>query len=197
MITTQDRDQPTLILIRGLPGSGKSYLATALQEALGKDIAITLDPDATDYTSRAYTDLSAALTAEGIEEKFHPYRFLRSQAYEAITRSKVIIWNQGFTNLDGFTKTVVNLQTYATDHDTKLALLVIEVEVNPAIARRRVAIRAAQGGHDVPAEAFARFISDYGTFAGQGYHPIVVNGEDDVSVSVASVMQALQELWDK
>ena len=75
MITTQDRDQPTLILIRGLPGSGKSYLATALQEALGKDIAITLDPDATDYTSRAYTDLSAALTAEGIEEKFHPYRF--------------------------------------------------------------------------------------------------------------------------
>ncbi|HSX35737.1 MAG TPA: AAA family ATPase [Patescibacteria group bacterium] len=194
MDAAKDADYPILILIRGLPGSGKSYLANALKESIGNDKVVTLDPDATDYSSKEYLDLSKALIAEGVDAKFHPYRFLRSRAYAAITANKIIIWNQGFTNLDGFNKTVINLQAYASDHDTKLPLLVVEVEINPSVAKARVADRAKQGGHDVDEENFARFIGDYATFAGQGYDPVVVNGEDDVSNSVASVLDALHKL---
>ncbi len=190
-------DHPTLIIIRGLPGSGKSYLAAALVKELGEDNVVTLDPDATDYTSRAYTDLSDSLTAEGVDKKFHPYRFLRAQAYQGITSNKYIIWNQGFTNLDGLNKTVINLQTYATDHNIELPLLVVEVEIDHDIAKKRVADRAAKGGHDVNEENFARFINDYRTFAGEGYDPVVVNGEDEVSASVATVLEALKKLAQK
>ncbi|HSW66547.1 MAG TPA: ATP-binding protein [Bacillota bacterium] len=188
------KSHPTLIIIRGLPGSGKSHLATALCKELGEHNVVTLDPDATDYTSKAYTDLSDSLTAEGVDKKFHPYRFLRAQAYQGITGNKYIIWNQGFTNLDGLNKTVINLQTYATDHDTELPLLVVEVEIDHDIAKKRVADRVAKGGHDVNEENFARFINDYRTFAGEGYDPVVVNGEDEVSTSVATVLKALQKL---
>lgn len=190
-------DHPTLILIRGLPGSGKSYLAKALQKALGGSHVVIVDPDATDYTSKAYTDMSAGLTAEGIDVKFHPYRFVRAQAYQGIADHKVVIWNQGFTNLDGFNKTVLNLQTYAKDHGTTLPLLVVEVEVTHHVAKARVADRAATGGHDVTEENFVRFINDYKTFADEGYSPVVVNGENDVAVSVAAVLEGLQKLWKR
>lgn len=188
-------DHPTLILIRGLPGSGKSYLAAALEQALGSTNVAILDPDATDYESKTYQEHTDRLAAEGVEEKFHPYRFLRSQAYAAIEGNKVIIWNQGFTNLDGFNKTVANLQAYAAEHATRLPLLVVEVEVQHDIAQQRVAERAAKGGHDVDDANFARFISDYRSFAGEGFNTVAVRGEDDVQTSVAAVLQALRHLW--
>lgn len=92
-----------LLLIRGLPGSGKSYVANVLKEELGNQIVL-LDPDATDYTSAKYKEFSKLKTAEGVDEKFHPYRFLREQAYRAIDNDQIIAWNQAFTNLDGLQK---------------------------------------------------------------------------------------------
>lgn len=190
------QNHPTLILIRGLPGSGKSYLADALRTALGTDNVAVVDPDATDYTSDAYKQMSAALTAEGVDEKFHPYRFTRAQAYDGITSNKIIMWNQAFTNLDGFNKTVVNLQTYASDHGTTLPLLVVEVNVDPDVAKARVAERVAAGGHDVNEEAWTRFIADYGTFA-EHYNTVAVDGGDDVAASVDTVIRALHQLWQQ
>jgi predicted ABC-type ATPase len=190
----QRANHPSLVLIRGLPGSGKSYLATALQESLGADQALVLDPDKIDLTSSEYLAFSAALTKEGVDQKFHPYRWSRAQAYDAIDAHKVVIWNQAFTNLDGFNKTIINLQGYATDHGTHLPLLVVEVEVDHGVAKDRVAARAAQGGHDVPRDAFDRFINDYRSFSDEGFTTVVVNGEDDIAVSVASVKRALQGL---
>src|SRR5437764_567996 len=117
---TTENTHPTLLMVRGLPGSGKSYLAMALSQALGQGNVVILDPDATDYNSPEYLELSKSLSAEGVDEKFHPYRYLRSKAYKAIENNQIIIWNQAFTNLDCFNKTVANLQTYAEEHDAKL-----------------------------------------------------------------------------
>lgn len=192
--TDETATNPALILIRGLPGSGKSYLANALQESLGKDGAVILDPDAIDTSSSEYTDLCAALTAEGVEAKFFPNRFLKSQGYAAITSNKVIIWNQAFTNLDGFNRTVKSLQDFASEHGVPLPVLVVEVEVNPDVAKERVAKREQQGGHGVPEEAFTRFINEYQSFIAEGYDIVAVHGEDDVSVSVMSVIKALSRL---
>jgi predicted ABC-type ATPase len=188
-------DHPTLMLIRGVPGSGKSYLAAALETALGKERVLILDPDAIDLTSQEYVDFSAALIKEGVDEKFHPYRWSRAKAYAAIEAHKIIIWNQGFTNLDGFTKTVVNLQTYATDHGTALPLLVVEVEAAQSLVKQRVAERAAAGGHDVSDEAFERFFNDYRSFSDEGFTTVAVNGASAINESVAAVTYALEKLW--
>lgn len=185
---------PTLVLIRGIPGSGKSYLAQALKRAIGEDNIVTLDPDATDYKSPEYTEMSDALTAEGVDAKLHPYRFLRGNAYKGIEAHKVVMWNQAFTNLDGFDKTIKNLQAYAEDHGTTLPVLVVEVEVAHDVAKKRVTDREQQGGHGVPDEAFARFLNEYTTFANEGYNVVVVNGEDDVEVSAKSVIHSLELL---
>lgn len=192
-VESSDITGPVLLLIRGLPGSGKSYLAAALREALGTDNVVVLDPDATDYTSAAYQTMSEQLSAEGVDTKFHPYRFLRAQAYDAIEAGKVIMWNQAWTNLDGLNKTVVNLQTYANEHGTQLPVLIVEVQASREAVKQRVAERAAAGGHDVSAEEFERFFADYHSFA-EHYQTVSVNGEGDVNESVARVLDALQGL---
>jgi len=192
--TDNQSNNPILMMIRGVPGGGKSYIATKLQESLGKERVVILDPDAIHQTSSEYQNFSQALTREDVNIKLHPYRFLRAKAHEGITAHKIIIWNQGFIDLDGFSKTVNNLQGYATDHGTRLPTLVVEVEIEGNIAKQRVAERAAQGGHDVPDEAFGRFIGNYASFADKGYTTVTVNGQDDVAVSVSTIIAALEKL---
>jgi hypothetical protein len=185
---------PILIFVRGLPGSGKTYLALELQKAIGEDKVVMLDPDATDYESREYLDHVKAQTAEGVDPALHPYRFLRAQAYQGIADHKVIMWNQPFTNLEIFNKMIDRLRTHAAEHKTELPILVVEVEVDPATAKERVAKRKQAGGHGPSDATFARRVSDYASLAAHGYNVVVVHGEDDVAASVATVMAALQEL---
>lgn len=184
---------PILILVRGLPGSGKSYISRILAEKLGQKVCV-LDPDATDYSSEEYKKMSDSLSAEGVDEKFYPYRFLRKQAYEGIETDKVIIWNQAFTNLDGLQKTVINLRSYAAQHNKQLPLLLVEVEIDPEVAKKRVSERTSQGGHDVDEDTFQRFMSDYRSFEQEGFDLVKVDGEDDANKSADKIIEALQKL---
>lgn len=187
-------EHPILILVRGLPGSGKSYLTEALCQKIGADQVVVLDPDSINLEGDAYKALSEKLSAEGVDTKFHPYRYSRAQAYAGIESNKAVIWNQAFTNLDAFNKTIANLQSYATDHNTELPLLVVEVEVDPEVAKARIAERSAGGGHDVPEENFARFLNDYRSFVSEGYNTVIVNGQDNADQSVATIMAELEKL---
>jgi deoxyadenosine/deoxycytidine kinase len=191
-------DHPTLVLIRGMPGSGKSYLATALRKSLqqktGQDGVVLLDPDATDYQSKAYIEHTEALTVEGVDPKLHAYRFLRAKAYKAIEDHKIIIWNQAFTNLEIFNKMIDRLRDHAALHHTELPILVVEVEIDLATARARTAARERAGGHGISDNAFERFIGDYKSFAGEGFNTVTVQGDADIAESVMSVLKALQEL---
>lgn len=191
---TQTTIRPALILIRGLPGSGKSYLAEKLATLLGRDNVVVLDPDSIDKTSQEYRAFSEALTADGVELKFHPYRWSRARGYDAIQAGKIIIWNQAFTDLGGFGRAIASLQAFAAEHNIHLPVLVVEVSVAHDTAKRRVAERASQGGHDVSEEAFRRFINDYRSFSDEGFDVVDVNGEDDVEASAAMVIKALKQL---
>lgn len=184
---------PILVLVRGIPGSGKTYLANAVGAELG-DQAVVIDPDATDYDGDEYAAHTKALTEQGVDEKFHPYRFIRAQAHKAIEQGKVVFWTQAFTNLDGFNKTIINLQNHAAEHDMKLPLLVVEVEVEERTARARAAEREAQIGRSVSDEAFERFLNDYKSFADEGFNTVIVHGEDDIDDSVHKVINALEKL---
>jgi predicted kinase len=183
---------PLLVLIRGLPGSGKSYLAQALGRQLGDNI-VMLDPDATDYSSPSYQAHSAELTEQGVDAALHPYRFLRAQAYRGIEQGQVIIWNQPFTNLEIFHKMLDGLKNYAAEHHTDLNVLVVEVQADPAIAKDRVNERKAAGGHGPSDATFQRFTSDYVSFADQGYPTVTVYGHDDIARSVEAVRAGMDQ----
>jgi len=190
----QTIDGPALLIIRGLPGSGKTYLAAALREAIGSTKVVMLDPDAIDYTSKTYAEHTHALTTQGVEKLFHPYRFLRSKAHKAISAGKIIIWNQPFTLPDGLERTLKNLCNYAAEHDITLPVLLVEIEVDLLVAKARVLRRKRRGGHGPSDGRFARFVDEYTSFAGKGYPTITVSGEVEVSVSASLVVEALQSV---
>ncbi len=183
-------ERAVIIYIRGLPGSGKSYLAAALQTALG-DSTLVLDPDAIDFTSNEYKTHLVEQTNEGVDPKLHAYRFLRANAYAGIEAGKTMIWNQPFTNLEIFHKMVGRMQDHARAHNIQLAILIVEVVTNQQTAKQRVVVRKNEGGHGPSDATFERFTSDYVTFANVGYPCIQVQGDGDVTAAVTAVQQAL------
>lgn len=187
-------DKPVLVLIRGLPGSGKSFLTRELERRLPADVLVVLDPDAIDFNSSEYAAHREALSREGVDEKLHPYRFLRAQAYRGIAEHKIIIWNQPFTNLEIFHKMLANMHLQAEEHQVKLEVLVVEVEVDPDTAKQRVDSRKQAGGHGPSDTTFERFKADYESFADQGLRTVRVQGGGDVVQSAEKVMAELQAL---
>jgi thymidylate kinase len=191
-------DHPTLVILRGLPGSGKSYITNILKNSLADQVGtssiVILDPDATDYSSAEYLAHTKALTDEGVDSILHAYRYLRSKAYKGIETKKIIVWNQPFTNLEIFNKMISGLKSYAQDHKTTLNVLVVEVEIDPSTAKKRVNKRKLNGGHGPSDNTFKRFTNDYASFAPHGYNTVTVYGDDDASASVLTIMHALEDI---
>ncbi len=184
---------PALILVRGLPGSGKSYLSIALAHALKPHHAIVLDPDAIDYDSKLYQALHASLTEEGLAEAIHPFRFLRGQAQEALVSGSSVIWNQAFTHKTIFNNLINFLVDHAKENGTIAHVYVIEVSIDHDTARARVADRATQGGHDVPEERFEQFFRDYESFEDLGYHTVSINGACSLDDNIERILNAIAE----
>lgn len=189
-----DAKKSIVIIVRGLPGSGKTHLAIELQKALSGQKVLMLDPDATDYESKDYIAHTKSLSAEGVDSKLHAYRFLRGKAYNAIAAGEIIIWNQPFTNLEIFDKMTANLYAEAVKHNVKLSILVVEVEIDPETARTRVTKRKESGGHGPSDATFERFNNDYHSFADHGYNTITVHGDNDVSDSVRYIVDRLDDI---
>lgn len=183
-----------LILVRGLPGSGKSHLAAALADALGADKVTMLDPDKIDYDSKEYHELCEALAKEGVDKIYFPNRFLKATGYKGIDEGKVIIWNQAFTLWDGLNRSINSLKEYAAGLGIDLPVLIVEVEISPETAKQRIADRVNAGGHDVSGERFDRFIDEYESYAGRGLNTVSVSGEQDVAKSVEAVLDALKQI---
>ena len=191
---TLSSDYPTLLIIRGLPGSGKTFLAAELRRRLNDVPMTVLDPDATDYTSEDYLAHVERQIAEEVDPKLFAYRYLRLGAHRAIEARQLVIWNQPFTNLEIFNKMIANLQTHAEEHGTQLRILVVEMEVDPAIAKERVSERKQHGGHGPSDGRFNRFQDEYFSFAPYGYRTVTVNGADDVAVSATKVLDELKDI---
>lgn len=181
------------MIIRGVPGSGKSYLAAALRDTVG-DRIVLLDPDAVNLDDPAFRTYSDDLTNQGVDAKFHVYRYVRDKAYRAIEENKILVWNQPFTDLDGFKVTALRLQTYAEEHNVPLPLLVVEVEIDAQVAHERVAVRKQQGGHGPDDERFSLFVDQYHSFASEGYTTVTVQGGGNITESVDTVLTALASL---
>lgn len=187
-------DHPVIVFVRGVPGSGKSYLVAALQKVLDPDTTVVLDPDAIDFASEAYARHLINQRAEGVDEKLDAYRFLRAQAYQAIADHKLIIWNQPFTDLEIFRKMTGRLLDQAKACDTTLSILVVEVDTDPSVAWQRVQERKAAGGHGPTDTTLQRRIDAYGSFAAEGYDVLTVRGDDTINDSVTTVRNHLEQL---
>lgn len=184
---------PVAVFIRGVPGSGKSYLAKRLQAAIPESQVVALDPDAIDYESDTYKKHVVAATAEGVDPALFAYRFLRAQAYQGVADHKIIIWNQPFTSLEIFNKMINRLQTCASEHHTSLQLIVVEVDVSKELAAERIEKRKLAGGHGPSSGRLDRFFDDYHSFADEGYEVIPVDGAADLEEPVRQIVKTIKE----
>ena len=189
-----DNNNPILIIIRGLPGSGKSSIAEGIIQKLNENTIVLLDPDKIDTSSKDYLDFTKDLKINGIDPKLFPYRFLRNKAYETIDKKGVIIWTQAFTNQDLLDRTIKNLSNYSSQKSYGLRVLVIDVEIEENIARERIKKREELGFHGVSDENFKRFINDYSPFKNYGYDLVELDGENEVSRSVEIILSKLRSL---
>lgn len=185
------RSKVKLIFIRGLPGSGKSYLAERLAERLGPAGTVLLDPDAVDQASKEYKTHIATQIKEGVEPALHLYRFSRAKAFDTLAAGKNVIWNQPFSSLEVFNKVTGRFKSFATERGIKLVIVVIEVNIDPKTARRRVEGRKASGGHGPSSGTFDRFVRDFFSFAGHGYQVILVSGEAPIEESLETITSQL------
>jgi predicted ABC-type ATPase len=190
----EQNNKSILVMVRGLPGSGKSLLAMELRAHFGLSEVTVLDPDAIKFDSKEYTEFCAELKKQSVDEKLHPYRYLRAKAYGAIEARKIVVWNQAFTNADLLSRTILNLSNYAKEHAVALSSLVVEVQIDPNVAKERVKLREENGGHGVPDDAFNRFIDTYESFQEYGYPIIQVTGTDPLANSVDVVQAEIRRL---
>lgn len=181
----------TVVFVRGVPGSGKSYITSRFVATLIDGSYVSLDPDAIERRVAEYQDFSRQLTEQGVDKKFHDYRYLRQQAYDAISAQQTVVWNQPFIDFKSFELTVTRLSEYASEVGRSLRIIIVEVEVDDATARARVASRKSEGGHGPDEQTMDRFLSQYRSFTSEGYQIVSVRGDGDTEQAVATMRGAI------
>jgi tRNA uridine 5-carbamoylmethylation protein Kti12 len=194
MSQNNNLQDPILIIIRGLPGSGKSFIADKLSSMKLKELVSVIDPDRIDFDTGEYKNFSVNLAKENVDPIFYPYRFLRNIAYETIDSCGLVIWTQAFTNLEMLDKTIKNLESYANHNNLKLRVLVVEVDIDENTARNRTKEREKLGEHGVSDENFKRFVKDYTSFGGNDYRKLTVDGNDNVEMTVEKIIREISNI---
>jgi adenylate kinase family enzyme len=151
----QENQNPLLILIRGLPGTGKSTVAHDI-EAILKDKIVILDPDTIDTESKDFLDFSDNLRGK-VDEKIFPYRYLLNKGYKALEENKIVIWGQAWTKLWGIKSALKSLR----EKSPNLKPFVIEIELPLNIAQERINHRVNKGGKDLNLRPLEEFLSAF------------------------------------
>lgn len=181
------------IVIRGEPGSGKSFITSYLHGKLDTTKTVVLDPDEIDYDSSKYHILEEELLLTGVDKKFHPYRFLRAQAYKAIEKQQTVIWNQAYTTISGLDIMLRSMIDHAKKYSVSLNILIVEVRVDKAIAKKRIIKRVNEGGHGLTEEVLDAFYRDFEPLPQNRKETVLrFNGEDNPEEIANQILSKLK-----
>lgn len=182
--------QPLLLFIRGIPGSGKSFLA----RALASQVTTILDPDAIDDNDPAYMSFASNLKLASLDPKIIPFRWLKHCAIESAQLNSIILWNQPFTDKGVFERLVESLKNEAkTRHNTEPKILLIEMTIDENSAWKRVMARKYDGGHGPEKDIFQQRVSAYKSYA-DTFDVLELRGDDPIEVSVQAVLNKIHEI---
>ena len=188
---TQDQSSnATIIFIRGIPGSGKSFVAENLVQALEGAKVTLLDPDTIDTQNPEFIELSKQLEKEGLAKAIHPFRWLRGQAIDAATTGSVTVWNQPFTNQGVFDRLIAFIRAGAQKHGVSLRVLILEVNTPKEVAYERIMERVNAGGHGPSESTFLQRVDDYTSFSSD-YETIQLDGTKDIKSLISEVTDRL------
>ena len=191
--------KPLLILVRGLPGAGKSDLVDVLLQPSALVGALRLDPDRVDLADPKLVEFVSGLPIK-LSPKRQIYRFLLWQADEALRRGQHVIWEQPWRMRWGLYITIENLTHFQTGEEdiTKAPFqtVLVEVLIDPAKARQRVAERFAEGRHDLSPTNFEKFVGTMESCDDLGLPSVKIDG-NDVAKEVHAVENLITQLLGK
>lgn len=191
-------NSPVTLIIRGIPGSGKSMLAKRIASYIpDSSQVLTLDPDAINYESAEYIDFTENLSQKNpdLDASFYPYRYLVHTAKSAIGNDKIILWNQPFGSGKKLALVLKRLTGFYQEYQKEPNILIIEVEIDHNTAWERVTARKAIGGHGPSSEKFTNMVATYEkelhVYGIEGYPIYRVNGAGNVDYEALKIISSL------
>jgi thymidylate kinase len=174
----------TLIMIRGIPGSGKSTLSRRMLEMLGSR-ATEINPDEARYKNGHFDNNS--------ENEAGIFAYLDSLAKDRLRDGGVVVWQQVWTTL----KTGRNLQDHIRDKFNPGSLILIEIDIPKEVAWERIVNRESQGGSQrITRDEFDRYVNQYislGAVIAESER-ILINGQDLLEKNVDIVERRLKSM---
>nr|MBO2501665.1 gluconate kinase [Thermoanaerobacterales bacterium] len=174
-----------LVLVGGLPGTGKSTVARALGDALEATVLRSdevrkelagLPADAPAPAGYGQGIYSAAATAE-------TYRELLARAEVALGMGEIVVLDASWS--DRAQRDLAR----AVAHRTHAEVVELRCEVDPAVAAERIRARAERGGD--PSDATPEIAAAMAARADPWPEAVPISTAEDVSVTVARALDAL------
>lgn len=160
----------TLIMLRGIPGSGKTTLGNELMHALGTK-AVGFNPDDFRYKDGKYDGSPAS--GDQI------FALLDQMAISSLNCGKIVVWQRVWTTI----KSYGDLQDQVKNKLHPERLLLIEIDIQKTSAWERIAKREMSGGKQrISLEEFDYYVNRYVSLKGKipDNEFLSLKGEDDV-----------------
>ncbi len=184
-----------LVVIRGLPGSGKS---TIMDHCIKKlDSAVRLDPDKINLESDDFVSFCQGRHLSVSLEK-RMYRFLLYQACSSLQNKQVVIWEQPWRQFRLFLLTLENIAIIAYNiaspdfSNLPFSVKVVEFVIDQNIAQQRVSRRFEEGKHCLTPAQFSQFLDSLEPFDPL-FPTLTVDGTEDIEVLCKKVYDFLTQ----
>jgi hypothetical protein len=182
-----ERSENLLVLVRGLPGAGKTKFSRKLTSRIEE--SIHLNPDEIEKNDE-YRTFSKRLGQDGVSEVFHPYRYLRERAVDGLRKGGLIVWEQPWSSMEGINITVDHLRERVTG---EMRVLIVDVDIEPEEAWRRVKKRLESGGHGPDKQVFNRFVEDYCSAEELPYDHLSISGSGILDDQIERALESIDE----
>lgn len=178
--TIKENGAPLLIIVRGIPGAGKSFVSRGLAEKFRAGDTVVIDPDAIDRNGHEYQSFTATLETQepDLDRTVFPYRYILETAARVLSEHKTVIWNQPFTDLEGLSYTIRKLFRLTEGVQPCFKSLIVDIEIPEDVAWERILKRQSMGGHSLTRERFLQFVRQFGRANLDGVPEIALSGVD-------------------
>jgi adenylate kinase family enzyme len=189
-----------LIIIRGLPSSGKSTLTDGLLKLIHLSRAKRLNPDFVEVNSPEFVKFCSTRPKD-LPLKKLIYRFLLYSACKELSTGGLVIWEQPWRKLELFRLTLenINVRGYNLPEtaDYPFTIVIVEISLSEDEARRRVASRYHAGQHRLTAKDFVAFEQAFDSFEELNLEKLVVDGTLPLTKQVDLVVDFLREVRER
>src|SRR3990167_8779751 len=181
-----DLSRGLLMIIRGLPGSGKSTLVDGLLRLTDLSGARRLNPDFVQVNSTEFVEF-CLVRPKDLPLKKLIYRFLLYSACEELAAGCQVIWEQPWRKLELLQLTLenINVRGYHLPETASypFTIAIVETRLSENEARRRVVSRYKAGQHRLTSEDFTAFGQALDSFDGLNLPMLIVDGTLSLTVS--------------